>query len=203
MKRKSGIALMILLCGALLVIAACGKKQADTSATDIADKTAASDVDSDAKADAKQEIQQDLKQNTTKDEKASPAEEIKEECKDVKIELAPVNGKMYCVNLQTDFDIFYFGVKNTGKTNIDQLSLQLYGQGGSSVTSEVNEIELSSGTTKKLSVYFVSKTYGKLWKAEIAPRVPSKESSDKTIVCNNAKIVIDASILADKNLAVC
>lgn len=134
--------------------------------------------------------------------KTAPPIEVKAECTDVQVGFAALNGHNFCMLNQTGFETFRFGISNTGTISVTELGIKLYGQQGTSAETSIGEVELGPTITKKLSVYYSSSSHGKLWKVEITPRVISADG--KTLVeCTNAVIIVDSSLMPDKEIAFC
>ncbi|MDP2749636.1 MAG: hypothetical protein Q8O89_02270 [Nanoarchaeota archaeon] len=127
--------------------------------------------------------------------------EVPLECQDVVIEFAALNGHEYCI-AGTTSNLFRFGVKNNGPTRIESFDMNLFGQKGSSFKTALTETELMQGLTQKLSVYYDTETYGKVWKVEITPRV-YKADKINFVACANAMLVVDAEKLPNKTIENC
>ncbi len=150
----------------------------------------------------------DLEEQIAEIENEEPVPEIKVaetatgECAKVSWELMSLNGQSYCILDQTDFDTFRFAVQGTGDRSIDEISVKMYGQGGDSVVSNIGEVELRKGVTKKLGAFYSSESRGRLWKVELTPKTIGDDGRTM-IECAALTLLVDASALPSKEIPYC
>ncbi len=194
-------AVVIVLASALLILNGTGKSKSSS------DQNEKPDIIKEMETQPTPPIE-DLEQKIDEIKNEEPASEIKVaetatgECAKVSWELMSLNGQSYCILDQTDFDTFRFAVQGTGDRSIDEISVKMYGQGGDSVVSNIGEVELRKGVTKKLGAFYSSESRGRLWKVELTPKTIGDDGRTM-IECTTLTLLIDASALASKEIPYC